>query len=56
VYIYNDLLLLLLRGPAGILFTTFISWIPNHGASYLGEGSQIPGGAQLKHTSIEYSL
>ncbi|WIA36283.1 hypothetical protein OEZ86_007609 [Tetradesmus obliquus] len=29
----------------GILFTTFISWIPNHGASFLGANSQIPGGA-----------
>lgn len=27
----------------GILFTTFISWIPGHGASYLGAGSQVPG-------------
>jgi AGZA family xanthine/uracil permease-like MFS transporter len=30
----------------GILFTTFISWIPGHQASYLGEGSQVPGGAE----------
>lgn len=27
----------------GIAFTTFISWIPNHAASYLGASSQIPG-------------
>lgn len=27
----------------GILFTTFISWIPGHQASYLGAGSQVPG-------------
>lgn len=30
----------------GILFTTFISWIPNTEASYLGASSQIPGGEQ----------
>eukprot|EP00878_Enallax_costatus_P028682 GHUV01031005.1.p1 GENE.GHUV01031005.1~~GHUV01031005.1.p1 ORF type:complete len:100 (-),score=15.55 GHUV01031005.1:527-826(-) len=30
----------------GILFTTFISWIPGHQASYLGAGSQVPGGAR----------
>eukprot|EP00882_Tetradesmus_deserticola_P014537 GHRQ01015460.1.p1 GENE.GHRQ01015460.1~~GHRQ01015460.1.p1 ORF type:complete len:355 (+),score=124.76 GHRQ01015460.1:692-1756(+) len=29
----------------GILFTTFISWIPNHAASFLGANSQVPGGA-----------
>lgn len=29
---------------AGILFTTFISWVPGHGASYLGAGSDIKGG------------
>lgn len=46
--------------PAGILFTTFISWIPNHGASFLGANSQIPGeaGAQqyifLTPTSFGY--
>lgn len=28
----------------GVLFATFIAWIPGHGASYLGAGSQIPGG------------
>jgi hypothetical protein len=27
----------------GILFTTFISWIPGHGASYLGSDTDIPG-------------
>eukprot|EP00879_Flechtneria_rotunda_P028146 GHRR01030225.1.p1 GENE.GHRR01030225.1~~GHRR01030225.1.p1 ORF type:complete len:225 (+),score=33.25 GHRR01030225.1:721-1395(+) len=27
----------------GILFATFISWIPGHGASYLGADSQIRG-------------
>lgn len=32
----------------GILFTTFISWIPDHAASYLGPSSQIPGGSN-KH-------
>jgi AGZA family xanthine/uracil permease-like MFS transporter len=26
----------------GILFVTFISWIPNHSASYLGANSPIP--------------
>jgi AGZA family xanthine/uracil permease-like MFS transporter len=29
----------------GIAFVTVISWIPGHSASYLGEGSSIPGGA-----------
>lgn len=28
----------------GILFTTLISWIPNHSASYLTAESQIAGG------------
>jgi xanthine/uracil/vitamin C permease (AzgA family) len=28
----------------GIVFTTAISWIPGHAASYLGAGSQVPGG------------
>lgn len=28
----------------GVLFVTVISWIPGHGASYLGAGSSIPGG------------
>ena len=28
----------------GVLLATFVSWIPNTGASYLGAGSQIPGG------------
>lgn len=27
----------------GILFTTFISWIPGHQASYLGDSSPVPG-------------
>ncbi|KAI8469129.1 MAG: xanthine/uracil/vitamin C permease-like protein [Monoraphidium minutum] len=34
----------------GILFTTFISWIPNHGASYLGPDTQIPGGMDRLET------
>lgn len=29
----------------GLLFVTFISWIPNHAASYLGDLSDIAGGA-----------
>ena len=29
----------------GVLFVTFISWIPGHGASYLGAGSTFPGQA-----------
>lgn len=29
----------------GIAFITVISWIPGHAASYLGAGSDIPGGA-----------
>lgn len=29
----------------GILFVTFISWIPYHGATYFGEASQIKGGS-----------
>jgi hypothetical protein len=28
---------------AGILFTTFISWIPGHTASFLGDNPQVPG-------------
>lgn len=28
----------------GVAFVTIISWIPGHGASYLGAGSPIPGG------------
>lgn len=28
----------------GIVATTAISWIPGHAASYLGAGSQVPGG------------
>lgn len=27
----------------GILWVTFIAWIPGHAASYLGSGSAIPG-------------
>lgn len=27
----------------GLLFVTFISWIPNHAASYLGDQSDIEG-------------
>jgi xanthine/uracil/vitamin C permease (AzgA family) len=27
----------------GILFVTFISWIPNHAATYFGEASQVKG-------------
>lgn len=27
----------------GILFVTFISWIPNHAATYFGEASQLKG-------------
>ena len=30
----------------GIVFVTVISWIPGHGASYLGADSSTPGGAQ----------
>lgn len=30
----------------GVAFVTIISWIPGHGASYLGAGSPIPGGQQ----------
>ncbi|PRW05836.1 Adenine guanine permease AZG1 [Chlorella sorokiniana] len=30
----------------GIAFVTIISWIPGHGASYLGSSSPIPGGEQ----------
>eukprot|EP00775_Hariotina_reticulata_P005975 gene5975-6214_t len=29
----------------GIVFTTFVSWIPGHQASYLGAESPVPGGA-----------
>ena len=31
---------------AGIMFTTFISWVPGHGASYLGAGADMAGGAE----------
>ncbi|KIZ05321.1 putative MFS transporter, AGZA family, xanthine/uracil permease [Monoraphidium neglectum] len=34
----------------GILFTTFISWIPGHGASYLGSDTDIPGGEDRLET------
>lgn len=27
----------------GIMFVTFISWLPNHKATYFGEESQVPG-------------
>ncbi|WIA38688.1 hypothetical protein OEZ86_001993 [Tetradesmus obliquus] len=30
----------------GILFTTFMSWIPGHAASFLGDNPQVPGGAE----------
>ncbi|PNW81797.1 hypothetical protein CHLRE_06g260700v5 [Chlamydomonas reinhardtii] len=45
------MVLLMARGFRGaimvaILFVTFISWIPNHDASYLGASSQIPGGEE----------
>ena len=36
---------------AGILFTTFISWIPGHNASYLGEGSQVDGEGRVQKGS-----
>lgn len=43
------MVLLMARGFRGaimiaILFVTFISWIPDHEASYLGASSQVPGG------------
>lgn len=41
---------------AGILFTTFISWIPGHAASFLGPTSDIPGGvermAEFRHVRL----
>ncbi|KAG2438485.1 hypothetical protein HXX76_005038 [Chlamydomonas incerta] len=45
------MVLLMARGFRGaimvaILFVTFISWIPDQGASYLGASSQIPGGQE----------
>lgn len=50
--IFGGILMVLLMGRkfrgavvAGILFVTFISWIPGHSATYLGADSQIPGGA-----------
>ena len=30
----------------GILFVTFISWIPNHEATYFRDKSSIPGGEE----------
>lgn len=54
--IMGGLLMVLLMGRGykgsimtGILFVTFISWIQGHSASYLGEGSQIPGGDARWH-------
>lgn len=32
-----------LSASSAILFVTFISWIPDHEASYLGASSQVPG-------------
>ena len=34
----------------GVLFVTFISWIPGHGASYLGAGSNFPGQQQISES------
>lgn len=31
----------------GISVTTIIAWLPGHGASYLGDTSNIPGGRQI---------
>ncbi len=42
-----------LPASSAILFVTFISWIPDHEASYLGASSQIPGArprCRLAHT------
>lgn len=35
----------------GILFVTFISWIPNHKATYFGEASQVKGGPAQRSTA-----
>lgn len=48
------MVLLMMRGTKasiliGILFVTFISWIPNHKASFLDAGSDIPGGEARRH-------
>jgi hypothetical protein len=40
----------------GIMFVTFISWLPNHGATYFGESSQIKGGCWLPLVSTFESL
>ncbi|KAG2492665.1 hypothetical protein HYH03_009080 [Edaphochlamys debaryana] len=45
------MVMLMARGFRGaimtaILFVTFVSWIPGHSASYLGNTSQIPGGQE----------
>ena len=33
----------------GLLFVTFVAWIPNHAASYLGSESDIAGGLMPHH-------
>ncbi|KXZ52152.1 hypothetical protein GPECTOR_10g781 [Gonium pectorale] len=48
------MVLLMARGFRGaimtaILFVTFVSWIPDHDASFLGKSSQIPGGEERYH-------
>ncbi|MEW5314592.1 MAG: hypothetical protein WDW38_006075 [Sanguina aurantia] len=50
--IFGGMMMVLLMGRnikgsimIGILFVTFVSWIQGHGGSFLGAGSQIPGGA-----------
>lgn len=35
---------------AGIVFATVVSWIPGHGASYLGPNAEIPGGEARMET------
>jgi AGZA family xanthine/uracil permease-like MFS transporter len=40
----------------GILFVTFISWIPYHKATYFGEASQVKGGpAPARHNTTSSS-
>lgn len=38
------------------MFVTFISWLPNHGATYFGESSQVKGGCWLPLVSTFESL
>ena len=36
------------------MFVTFISWLPNHGATYFGQSSQVKGGCWLPLVPLNY--